>query len=86
MKRRSATFAVLLGLCGLVLSACGGPKLTPYDMKRAKEFLLSSLAPLPPDPSNRFGDDPRAAAFGEKLFFDTALSANSAISCAICQT
>ena len=84
MRFRPAVLAGLLTLCGVALSACGGPKLTPYDMKRAKEFLLSSLAPLPPDPSNRFGDDPRAAAFGEKLFFDTALSANSAISCAIC--
>ena len=84
MKRRSATLGLLLALCGLAMSGCGGPKLTPYDMKRAKEFMLSSLPPLLPDPSNRYGDDPRAAALGEKLFFDTGLSANSAVSCAIC--
>jgi cytochrome c peroxidase len=41
--------------------------------------LLRTLAPdvLPPpvsDPSNRFADDPKAAAFGEKLFFESGFS------------
>jgi cytochrome c peroxidase len=33
-----------------------------------------SLPPPPPDPSNSKADDPRAAALGQKLFFDPLLS------------
>ncbi len=69
---------------GLLVTGCNQPDLTPYDMKRAKEFVLSSLPALPPDPSNAFGDNPQAASFGEQLFFDTSLSANEEISCASC--
>lgn len=82
---RALAFRLALTLgAAIVLASCNEPKLTQYDMKRAKEFMLSSLPPLPPDPSNRVGDDPRAAALGEKLFFDTALSANNGVSCASC--
>lgn len=45
---------------------------------------LASAGELPPSPSNRVADDPRAAAFGEKLFFDPRLSGNGEISCASC--
>jgi cytochrome c peroxidase len=38
----------------------------------------------PPDPTNRVGDDPRAAVLGEALFRDGALSSNGALSCADC--
>lgn len=51
--------------------------------------LLTSLSPVPPapqDPTNRFADDPAAAHFGQFLFFDTALSASSTMSCATCHT
>ncbi len=37
----------------------------------------------PPDPSNAKADDPAAAAFGKKIFADTAL-ASSGIACATC--
>ncbi len=82
MKKPTCRYLALIAL--VLLAGCNEPKLTQYDMKRAKEFVLSSLSPLPKDPSNRFADDPKAAALGEKLFFDTNLSANSAISCGIC--
>ena len=49
-----------------------------------KSLSLTSLEPLAPDPSNRFGDDPRAAALGRALFFDTRLSGNGRVSCATC--
>ncbi len=45
---------------------------------------LSPLPAPPTDPTNRFGDDPRAAAFGEALFFDPRFSANGAVSCSTC--
>lgn len=44
--------------------------------------------PWPPararDPSNRLSGNPEAIAFGERLFFDTRLSANQLVSCARC--
>lgn len=45
---------------------------------------LASLRPPLPDPTNRVADDPKAAALGQKLFFDTRFSANGEISCASC--
>ncbi len=80
------TSALLLSTSLLVLAGCNEPKLTQYDMKRAREFVISSLDPLPPDPSNSVADNPAAAALGEKLFFDTGLSANAAVSCATCHS
>lgn len=67
-----------------VLSGCGAEKLTPYDMKRAKEFILSGLPALPEDPSNKYADQPKAAELGKKLFFETALSANNSVACGSC--
>jgi cytochrome c peroxidase len=49
-----------------------------------RSLSLSDLEPVPPDPTNRVADDPRAAALGERLFFDTRLSANGAIACGTC--
>ncbi len=46
---------------------------------------LGSLPPAPPpDPSNRYADDPAAAALGQKLFFDARYSENGRVSCATC--
>ncbi len=39
-----------------------------------KIVRLSPLPELPEDPTNRFADDPGAAAFGQRLFFETAYS------------
>ena len=33
-----------------------------------RSLWLGSLPPLPPDPSNRFGDERQAAALGHRLF------------------
>ncbi len=49
-----------------------------------RSLSLSSLEPLAADPSNRFADDARAAALGERLFFDARLSGNGKVSCATC--
>jgi cytochrome c peroxidase len=45
---------------------------------------LGSLEPLPPDASNRYADDPGAAALGQMLFFDTRFSSDGKVSCATC--
>jgi cytochrome c peroxidase len=49
-----------------------------------RSLALSSLPPLPPDPSNAYAADPRAAELGRALFFDPRFSANGQVSCATC--
>ncbi len=57
---------------------------TSADLSVLRSLSLDSLPALPADPSNAVADDPRAAKFGHRLFFDTRLSANGAVSCATC--
>ena len=54
------------------------------EISMLRSLSLHSLTPLQADPSNAVADDPRAAALGQKLFFDTRLSANGEVSCASC--
>jgi cytochrome c peroxidase len=45
---------------------------------------IANLPPLPAAPSNAVADNPAAVAMGNRLFFDTRLSANGEVSCATC--
>lgn len=56
----------------------------PAEFDTLRSLSLYSLPPLMPDPSNAFADDPRAAALGHRLFFESRLSNNGAVSCATC--
>ncbi len=47
-------------------------------------LAIRELEPLPPDPTNRVADDPRAAELGRLLFFDTRLSSTGVVSCGTC--
>lgn len=79
--------AAVLALIALAVSlaACSQRDAWSDDELATLESLsLSSLPPLPPDPSNTYGDDPRAADLGHRLFFDTRLSANGQVACATC--
>lgn len=62
----------------------GAPGWSPAEAKLIASLSLSTLPPLPPDPSNAVGDDPVAAALGRALFFDTRLSGNGKVACASC--
>jgi cytochrome c peroxidase len=57
---------------------------TGKERETLRSLSLASLGPMPADPSNRFADDARAAALGERLFSDTRLSGNGKVSCATC--
>jgi cytochrome c peroxidase len=54
------------------------------DVAVLRSMWIGSLPELPPDPTNAVSDDPRAAALGHALFFDTGLSPSGAIACATC--
>ena len=81
---------ILLGIIMLFIVACSSePETAPEavnfagwtaaEMASIQSLWLGSLPPLPPDPSNAADDDPRAAAFGQKLFFDARFSANGQV-------
>jgi cytochrome c peroxidase len=57
---------------------------TDAEMATLRSLSLISLGPVPADPSNRFANDARAVAFGQRLFFDTRFSSNGKVSCSTC--
>jgi cytochrome c peroxidase len=57
---------------------------TETEITTLRSLWIGSLPPLPPDPSNAYADDPRAAALGQRLFFDTRFGSNGAVACATC--
>ncbi|MBX3582590.1 MAG: methylamine utilization protein [Rhizobiaceae bacterium] len=76
-------------LCGgalalLVLTGCGGESFTDDEKAIIASLSLSALPPLPPDPTNRYADDPAAAALGATLFFDSRMSPSGTVSCSTC--
>lgn len=59
----------------------------PVELTVAEVALILRQSPLPavpPSPTNRVADDPRAARLGQALFFDTRLSPNGELACASC--
>ncbi len=67
---------VALGACGPVADDlfCADDGCEWSDRQRRLLATLSPLPPAPPDPSNRYAQDERAAAIGQKFFFDPAFS------------
>ncbi len=59
-----------------------GPEFSGQELAIVRE--MSPLPPVPPDETNAFADDPRAARFGQFLFFDRRLSANERVACSTC--
>lgn len=89
MKIRTATFIALVitvtTAAWLVSTWDYQPRTWSEEGIAVLESLwLESLPDLPPDPGNAVADDPRAAEFGRRLFFDTRFSANGSIACATC--
>lgn len=77
--------AALLGLAAWWYRDAAQPHAwSDTELAMLRSLQIDSLPPLPPEPSNAVADDPRAAAFGHRLFFDPRLSGNGAISCATC--
>src|SRR5687767_2139475 len=82
-------FCGLLVLVGMLLliSACsafGGTRWSEEEKSKLRTLWIGSLPPLPTDPSNKYADDERAAALGQKLFFDTRFSSNGKVACGTC--
>ena len=69
-----------MAACSSIFSA----RWSDDELAMLKNLWIGSLPPLPADPSNQYADNPNAAAFGQKLFFDTRFSSNSQVACATC--
>jgi len=71
----AALCALTVG-CGSDAASVSGPHAswTPAERAAFADLSPSSLPAPPPDLSNRFGDDARAAALGQRLFFDPGFS------------
>ena len=69
-----------MAACSSIFSA----RWSDDELDTLRNLWIGSLPPLPADPSNQFADNPDAAAFGQKLFFDTRFSSNSKVACATC--
>lgn len=82
--RTIVTVAAALASVVVTAGAAGPLRWTAAELRALQSLSLAELEPLPPDPGNRVADDPRAAALGERLFFDTRLSANGRVSCGQC--
>src|SRR5690606_26955823 len=67
-----------------LLTACSGETFSDAEKAQIASMSLASLPPLPADPTNKYADDPAAAAFGATLFFDQRMSGDGAVSCGTC--
>jgi len=95
--RRSAAFAiatcvlastVATSIVSVAIAHAGSPPAgsgwSAEERAILRSLSLASLGPVPEDRSNRHADDPRAAALGQAMFFDTRFSGNGQVSCATC--
>lgn len=71
-------------LAALLLAGCGDSDFSEAETKTIASLALAALPPLPADPTNRFADQPTAAALGATLFFDQRMSRDGKVSCATC--
>jgi cytochrome c peroxidase len=88
MTTRRFPFAQLAATAVLLTLACaavgGEDRWSPEETEALRALWIGELGPVPADPSNRFADDLEAARLGERLFFDSAFSADGRVSCGTC--
>ncbi len=81
----TAAFGAFLFLLGPhAVSADGTLPWSTEELYGIRTLSIAGLRPLSPDETNRVADDPKAAALGQKLFFDPRFSANGEVSCSSC--
>jgi cytochrome c peroxidase len=83
-RKRLLGAAALAALLALSYATIQGAAPAVGQATEALDLALEALGPLPPDRSNRWADDPQAAALGHRLFFDARLSGNGRVACATC--
>ncbi len=100
MMAKLTSLFTLLTLFGsallLLVTACTTPSFLPnrsptptpswntQEISTLHSLWLGNLPPLPPDATNKYADDPRAAALGKQIFFDRRFSVNGEVACVTC--
>ncbi|AWC23574.1 Cytochrome c551 peroxidase precursor [Aminobacter sp. MSH1] len=84
MKGRLLTSIIAAAALAAAMAGCSDADFTDAEKRTIASMALSALAPLPADPTNRFADDPGAAALGATLFFDTGMSRDGNVACGTC--
>ncbi|MGN6466717.1 MAG: cytochrome-c peroxidase [Rhizobiaceae bacterium] len=85
MKRWLPLILVAACVAGLLaFSRRDEASFTDAEKKAIASLALTALPRVPPDPSNRYADDPAAAALGATLFFDIRMSGKGNVSCSTC--
>ncbi|MGF7005071.1 cytochrome-c peroxidase [Aminobacter sp. BE322] len=84
MKAAAIRHLALAASLVVMLAGSSEPDFTDAEKRAIASMSLSVLSPLPPDPTNRFADDPGAAALGATLFFDTGMSRDGNVACGTC--
>ena len=91
----SSSVVLLFGGCdeqstGKILSQIENSNETHTLLSPNEWEIVRNLSPLsdapPPNPTNRFADDPDAAELGQKFFFDFRFSKHSTIACSTCHS
>jgi len=82
LRDLSLFFMVLISGAPVLTAAEEKAFYSPEELEKIYE--LSPLPKLPPDRTNAFADNEKAAAFGKILFFDKRLSCAQNVSCATC--
>lgn len=86
IKYHLSALLVLIGFA-LLVTACASFGQTSWnkdELATLRSLWIGSLPSLPTDPSNKYADNPKAAVFGQELFFDTRFSSNGKVACATC--
>ena len=81
---RKIYLSFLLCCLAFNVQAVSEPGWSESELALLRLQWIGSLPELPPDPSNKYADDPAAAKLGQKLFFDERFSANGKVACATC--
>ena len=75
---------------GKILSTMEHATETPNLFSEDEWEIVMSLSPLsktpPPNPTNRFADNPDAAVLGQRFFFDFRFSKEGTIACSTCHS
>ena len=75
---------ILIAAAIAIWTANGPASWNEAEVATLRSLWIGSLPPLSADPSNAYADDPKAAAFGQSIFFDTRFSSNGEVACATC--
>ena len=75
---------VLAGAVWFSMRPAVQPNWTDHELNLMESLWIANLPPVPADPSNAVSDDPLAARFGHRLFFDPRLSGNGEFACSSC--